>query len=72
MFFAYVIKNENNKIYIGHSANLQDRMARHNNVLGSKKKSYTYKNKKGEWKLIYVEEFDARKDAIKREKQLKL
>ena len=70
MFFAYAIKNENDKIYIGQTCDLENRIKRHNGILKNKSKSFTSKNK-GTWKVVYKEEFNTRKEAMKREKQLK-
>ncbi len=70
IFIVYVIANKNNKIYIGQTSDLESRLKRHNGLLRNKSKSFTSKNK-GEWKLIYKEEFNTRKEAINREKQLK-
>jgi putative endonuclease len=70
MFITYVIKNEENKIYIGQTANLDKRLKRHNDLLTNRKTSYTSKNKSN-WKLVYTEKFNTRKEAMKREKQLK-
>ncbi len=72
-YFVYVIKNnKNNKIYIGQTSNLKNRINRHNRLLKNKVTSYTSKNKdEGEWLLIYSEELNDRKEAIIREKQLK-
>ncbi len=70
MFIAYVIMNENDKIYIGQTSDLGKRMKRHNGLLESKKKSFTSKNK-GIWKVVYSEVFNFRKEAVNREKQLK-
>jgi len=70
MFVVYVLKNENEKIYIGQTSNLENRLKRHSGILKNKSKSFTSKNK-GDWKLIYKEEFETRKEAIEREKQLK-
>lgn len=73
MFYAYVIQNnKNDKTYVGHSINLEERLKRHNDNLKNKSKSYTYKNKSdGKWELIHKEEFHNRKEAVKREKELK-
>ena len=73
MFYVYVIKNsQNGKIYIGQTSNLEKRLKRHNGQLSTKRKSFTHKNKgSGEWILVYKEEFEERKDALKREKELK-
>lgn len=70
MFIVYVIFNENGKIYIGQTSDLEKRMKRYNGILRSKTKSFTNKNK-GIWKVEYTEEFDTREEAIEREKQLK-
>jgi len=71
MFYVYAIKSESSgKIYIGQTANLEERIKRHNKFLPIRNKSYTFKNQ-GPWKLIYKEEYSIRKEAIKREKELK-
>ena len=71
MFAAYVIKSESsNKIYIGQTEDLVKRLKRHNGILVSRKTNYTKLNK-GPWKLVYNEEFNTRKEAMKREKELK-
>jgi len=70
MFFVYVIKNKNDKIYVGQTFNLEIRLKRHNGLLKNKAKSFTNKNK-GVWNLIYKEIFKTRKEAVIREKELK-
>ncbi|HBI34282.1 MAG TPA: endonuclease [Candidatus Moranbacteria bacterium] len=71
MYFAYAIKNSlNEKIYIGQTNDIKTRLLRHNGILKNKNTSYTSKNK-GEWKLVYNEKFETRKEAMDREKQLK-
>lgn len=70
MFYVYAIKNEKDKIYIGYTSNLENRLERHNGVFKNKKTSYTSKNK-GKWSLVFAEEYEVKKDALKREKQLK-
>ncbi|MAF80205.1 endonuclease [bacterium] len=71
MFFVYVLYNKKrDKIYTGHTQNLETRIQRHNGLLPQKAKSYTSKNK-GFWNLIYSEEFETRSEAIQREKSLK-
>ncbi|HNW96480.1 MAG TPA: GIY-YIG nuclease family protein [Candidatus Paceibacterota bacterium] len=71
MFCVYAIYNrELDKIYIGQTVDLVQRLKYHNGELKSKSKSFTYKNK-GDWQLIYKEEVLTRKDAMMREKQLK-
>ena len=69
MYSVYAIFNsKNNKIYIGQSENLNNRLLLH--------KDKTFKNSftarfDGEWKLIYREDFETRKEVLIREKQLK-
>ncbi|MDD5749911.1 MAG: GIY-YIG nuclease family protein [Patescibacteria group bacterium] len=71
MFATYVIYNKDkNKIYIGQTANLKQRLDRHNNKLPNKTTSFTSKNK-GRWLLVHKEYFAERKQAINREKELK-
>lgn len=68
MFFVYVIFNKsNNKIYIGQTGNLEDRIKEHNFKRG---KHFTARLS-GEWRLIYKEELNSRREALLREKQLK-
>ena len=67
-FFVYVIGNDiSKKIYIGQTNNLEKRLLEHNEKFGN---HYTAKFSGG-WTLIYNEEFETRKEAIIREKQLK-
>lgn len=71
MFTTYVIQNsESSVIYIGQTADLDKRLKRHNGLLPNKATSFTSRNK-GTWKLIYSEVFSTRKEAMKREKELK-
>jgi len=70
MFYTYVLKNENDKIYIGQTSNIEDRIIRHNDKTTNNKTSFTHKNG-GEWDLVYKEEFETRSEALKREKELK-
>ncbi len=70
MFAVYAIINEVKKIYIGQTSDLKKRLLRHNGILKNKKKSFTNKNK-GSWKVFYKEDYETRKEALIREKQLK-
>ncbi len=69
MYTVYAIYN-GQKIYIGHTSNLEKRIERHNGSLPNKKSSFTSKNK-GCWVVIYKEALETRKEAMRREKQLK-
>ena len=67
MFAVYVLYSKTfDKIYIGYSSNIVQRLLSHNE-LGTK--GYTFKYRP--WDLAYVEEFETKKEAINREKQLK-
>ena len=67
MFTVYVLYSGSfDKIYIGFTSNLEQRFLSHNK-LG--KKGWTIKFRP--WKIIYTEEFDDKKEALKREKELK-
>ncbi len=71
MFSVYIIKSETSgKTYIGYTANIEKRLARHNKELPTKKSSYTQKQGK-QWKVIYEEKFSTRNEAMAREKELK-
>jgi putative endonuclease len=70
MYFVYAIANEAGKIYIGQTADIVQRLKRHNGQLKTKSTSYTKINQ-GYWKLVYSEKCDTRISALKREKELK-
>lgn len=70
MFYLYVIYNQDhNKIYIGQTDNLENRIKEHNDP-NNKTHGFT-KRFSGEWKLIYQEKVETRERAKVREKQLK-
>jgi putative endonuclease len=69
MYFVYAIYNKkHNKIYVGQTDNLDQRLILHNNKTFGK--SYTSRFD-GDWVIIYKEEVGDRTIALKREKQLK-
>ncbi len=69
MFYVYSVYNKkHNKIYIGQTENLDQRVQLHNDK--EFKNSYTARFDGG-WVLIYKEELETRLEALKREKQLK-
>jgi putative endonuclease len=66
MYYTYILKSEKtNKLYIGHTENLERRLIEHNS---SQSKST---RNKGPWSLIYKKEFKSRSDAMKFELKLK-
>ena len=67
MYTVYILYSAKfDKIYIGYSQNLEQRLLSHNE-LG--KKGWTIKFRP--WKLIHKEEFETKVEAISREKFLK-
>jgi len=66
MFYVYVIKSKQGRYYIGSTENLEKRIDQHNS------KSYRgWTNRFDDWKLVYSESFQTRKDALSRERQIK-
>ncbi len=66
-FVVYSLKSKKNpKTYIGYTSNLIQRFYSHNKL---SKKGYTIKYRP--WHVIYVEFFDTKKEAIKRERFFK-
>ena len=66
MWCVYLIENKEGKIYIGHTANVDERVKRHNQPKGC-----LWTQGRGPWKVIYTEEFETKAEAIKREKKIK-
>jgi predicted GIY-YIG superfamily endonuclease len=66
-YFVYIIRNKENKLYIGQTYNLEKRLDTHNKGFGTQ---YT-KISSSDFRLVYSESFDSRLDAMKRERQLK-
>ncbi|OGG79346.1 hypothetical protein A3J11_00330 [Candidatus Kaiserbacteria bacterium RIFCSPLOWO2_02_FULL_55_12] len=67
MYYVYVLQNAENKgWYIGYSANLKQRVERHNKGDGARTTS-----RKKDWKLIYYEAYLDKRDAKGRERFLK-
>ena len=66
MYYVYIIESlVDSSFYIGYSKKVQQRLLKHNNA----KSGYT--SRKQPWILRYVEQFDNKTDAIKREIFLK-
>ncbi len=67
MFSVYILYSKKyNKIYIGYTSDLFQRMLSHNFF---SKKGYTYKYRP--WLLVYYEDYNDKKLAMRREKSLK-
>ena len=66
MFFTYIIQSQfDHSYYIGHSSDILKRLEYHNHGLSR------YTSKKIPWELVYVETFQTKKEASKRELFLK-
>ena len=66
-FTVYVLFSPGfNKIYIGYTHNLQQRLLSHNQF---GKKGWTLKFRP--WQILHTEEFDDKREAMVREKELK-
>ena len=69
MYYVYALFNkEHNKLYIGQTENIEQRLELHNN--NTFNSSFTSRFD-GVWISIYEEKCKNRHDALKREKQLK-
>lgn len=67
MFVTYILYSTvHDKIYIGYTSDLIDRFHSHNQF-GTK--GYTIKFRP--WRVIHVEFFESKQEAMKREKELK-
>ena len=53
------------KFYIGYTANLQERIIRHN------QRSKGFTGKVSDWTIVYTEQFEIQSEALFREKQIK-
>jgi len=66
MFYTYVIQSKStNRLYIGHTNNLDKRLSRHNNNLNLATKN------RGPWTLIFSQAFTTRAEAVSLERKLK-
>ena len=65
-YTVYILNSPTkDKYYVGYSANLKDRIIRHN------QKSKGFTGSTNDWILVYQENFDSQSEATQREKQIK-
>jgi putative endonuclease len=65
-YFVYILQSEQDgSYYIGHTADLKERIQRHNQGRS------LYTRLKIPWKLIYHEVYGSRVEAMRREKEIK-
>ena len=66
MFYVYIIRSDRTRgYYIGHTKNLKLRLEQHNS-----NRNRSTKNK-GPWKIIYSEGLNTKKEAYRREFEIK-
>ncbi len=66
MYYTYVLKSEkDNKLYVGYTQNIEDRLDKHNKGLIESTKN------RRPFRLVYYEACLEQRDAIAREEQLK-
>ena len=66
MFTVYILQStKRGRFYVGHTANLANRLQRHN--LGLTQSGRTH----GPWSVVYQESFSSRSEAVRRERQIK-
>lgn len=67
-YFVYILRSNTDKLYIGQTNNLSERLEQHSaNTNKSAKYTKDYRN----FKLVYSESYLTRIEAMRREKQLK-
>lgn len=67
-FYVYILRTSSNTLYVGQTNNLEKRLREHQN---KSSKSAKYVRYFDSVKLVYSEKYLTRKDAMKREVQLK-
>jgi putative endonuclease len=66
MFLVYILFSESTgRFYVGHTADILDRVQRHNDGRSASTKSGR------PWTLVFSEPYESRAEAMKREKQIK-
>jgi putative endonuclease len=65
MFTVYVLRNEQGRLYVGQTANIEQRLVEHMSGLSTRTRS------RGPWELVHQEQFETRADAMARERALK-
>ena len=66
MYYVYIIESQQSGIfYKGSTSDYNRRLTEHNENIN------TYTKEKGPWKLIFVQEFETKSQALLKEKKLK-
>ena len=67
VFHVYIVRSERNgKLYVGHTDDLQRRLAEHNSGRGGR-----FTRQQGPWRLVHAEPHSDRSAAARRERYLK-
>ena len=64
-FTVYVLRNLEGRLYIGHTHDLEQRLAQHQSGTGN------WTKRRGPWTPVYTETFATRAEAMRRERALK-
>jgi putative endonuclease len=68
-YFVYVLANPQNEIYIGQTSDFARRLFQHNDA--EYRGTLHTKRHPGPWKLVHKEQLATRRDAMRRERELK-
>lgn len=68
MFWVYVLENPEGRFYVGHTEDLNRRLAEHNDPSRATRK---YTRKHGPWHLAWSQHHPDRSSAMRRERQIK-
>ena len=68
MYYIYILRSEDNNLYIGQTNNLEKRIREHIRHL---EKAAKFTKEHDGFKLVYKEAFETRLESMRREKQLK-
>ena len=66
-YYVYILLCKDGSYYTGHAKNVKHRIEQHKKGQGAR---YTRMHEPA--KIVYVEEFNSRSDAMKREREIKL
>jgi predicted GIY-YIG superfamily endonuclease len=66
MFYVYILVCDEGRYYVGSTDNVEERLAEHNS-----KQYRGWTNRYNNWRVIHIEQFLNRTEAIKREREIK-
>ena len=64
--YCYILRCKDNSLYTGYTTDVERRLREHNEGTGAK-----YTRGRGPCELVYTEEFDTKREAMKREYYIK-